>query len=235
MELAPGITVLPSRPAFAFNSYLADGVLVDAGTRWAWRRMAPLLRAEKLLAHAITHAHADHQGSSAAACRQLGIPFWVGEADVARAEAGGLAVAIPRNLITALQGRWWAGPGLPVDRALSEGDEVASFTVLETPGHAAGHVALWRESDRTLLGGDVFFNRHPLTGRPGLHAPPDMFTPDPALNRRSMRRLAGLRPKLACFGHGPPVEDPGLLQAFVDAHGDQAREGAPPPGGKQAR
>ncbi len=219
MELAPGIVVLPSRPAFAFNSYLADGVLVDAGTRWAWRRMAPLLRGRRIRAHALTHAHADHQGSSAAACRALEIPFWVGQADVERAEAGGPAVAVPRNLITAWQGRWWAGPGHPVDRALREGDTVASFTVLETPGHAPGHVALWRESDRTLLGGDVFFNRHPLTGREGLHPPPDMFTPDPARNRESMGRLAALRPRLACFGHGPPVTDPGLLQAFVDAAG----------------
>jgi glyoxylase-like metal-dependent hydrolase (beta-lactamase superfamily II) len=220
MELTSGITVLPSRPAFAFNSYLADGLLVDAGTRWAWRRMAPALRGQKPAAHVLTHAHADHQGSSAAACDALQIPFWVGEADAALAEAGGAAVAIPRNLITAWQGRWWAGPGHTVDRNLREGDAVASFTVLETPGHAAGHIALWRESDRTLLGGDVFFNRHPLTGRAGLHAPPDMFTPDPARNRESMRRLAALRPKLACFGHGPPVKDPGTLQAFVDSLAD---------------
>jgi glyoxylase-like metal-dependent hydrolase (beta-lactamase superfamily II) len=220
MELAPGVMVLPSRPAFAFNSYLADGILLDAGTRWAWRRMARALRRETVMAHALTHAHADHQGSSAAACRVLGIPFWVGAGDVALAEAGGPAVAIPRNLITAWQGRWWAGPGHRVDRVLRDGDEVASFTVLETPGHAPGHIALWRESDRTLLGGDVFFNRHPLTGQRGLHAPPDMFTPDPARNRESMRRLAALRPRLACFGHGPPVQDPGALQGFVDALDD---------------
>ncbi len=28
-----------------------------------------------------------------------------------------------------------------VDRALAEGDEVAGFRVLDTPGHAPGHVA----------------------------------------------------------------------------------------------
>lgn len=37
---------------------------------------------------------------------------------------------------------------------LRQGDEVVGFTVLGTPGH----LALWRESDRVLIGGDVFLN-----------------------------------------------------------------------------
>ncbi len=42
-----------------------------------------------------------------------------------------------------------------VDRALAEGDEVAGFRVLDTPGHSPGHVAYWRESDGVLICGDV--------------------------------------------------------------------------------
>jgi glyoxylase-like metal-dependent hydrolase (beta-lactamase superfamily II) len=53
------------------------------------------------------------------------------------------------------------------------------------------------------------------TGRPGLHEPPDVFTADPPRNRRSARRLAELRPRLSCFGHGPPLRDPGRLADFV--------------------
>ncbi|MCU1650266.1 MAG: hypothetical protein JWQ60_1415 [Pseudonocardia sp.] len=33
----------------------------------------------------------------------------------------------------------------------------------------------------------------------------------PGLNRRSLAKLTDLRPRLACFGHGPPVSDPGLF------------------------
>ncbi len=101
-----------------------------------------------------------------------------------------------------------AGPGHPVGRQLHEGDEVAGFTVLDTPGHSAGHMSLWRESDRTLICGDVFTNINTLTGLPGLHEPKAYFTPDPARNRESMRRLAELEPELVCFGHGRPLRDP---------------------------
>jgi hydroxyacylglutathione hydrolase len=105
----------------------------------------------------------------------------------------------------------------PVERRLAEGDKVAGFTVLDTPGHSPGHVSFWRESDRTLICGDVFFNVHPLTGREGLREPPRILTPDPALNRESARRLAGLGPSLVLFGHGPPLRDTERLVAFGEA------------------
>jgi glyoxylase-like metal-dependent hydrolase (beta-lactamase superfamily II) len=54
--------------------------------------------------------------------------------------------------------------GAPVARALAEGDSLtAGFTVIDTPGHSPGHVSFWRETDRTLVCGDVFFNMSLLT------------------------------------------------------------------------
>ena len=100
-------------------------------------------------------------------------------------------------------------------RALAVCDEVAGFTVLECPGHSPGHVAYWRESDRVLILGDVLNNMNLITGVPGLHEPPAVFTPDPARNRESARSLAALEPALCCFGHGPPLRDPQKLADFV--------------------
>jgi glyoxylase-like metal-dependent hydrolase (beta-lactamase superfamily II) len=100
---------------------------------------------------------------------------------------------------------------------LREGDEVAGFEVLDAPGHSAGHVAYWRESDRTLVLGDVLNNMNLLTAVPGLHQPPDFFTPDPERNRDSARRLAELEPALVCFGHGPPLRDTRKFVDFVSA------------------
>jgi len=102
-----------------------------------------------------------------------------------------------------------------VARALAAGDEVAGFTVLECPGHSPGHVAYWRESDRVLILGDVLNNMNLITGVPGLHEPPAVFTPDPARNRESARKLAALEPALCCFGHGPPLRDPQKLADFA--------------------
>jgi hypothetical protein len=38
---------------------------------------------------------------------------------------------------------------------------------------------------------------------------------DAEANRRSARRLAELRPRLACFGHGFAVTDPGRFAATI--------------------
>jgi glyoxylase-like metal-dependent hydrolase (beta-lactamase superfamily II) len=56
---------------------------------------------------------------------------------------------------------------------------------------------------------------HLLTMRPGLHEPPPVFTPDPARNRESIRRVAELEPAVVLFGHGPPLRDPGALTEFA--------------------
>jgi hydroxyacylglutathione hydrolase len=88
---------------------------------------------------------------------------------------------------------------------------------LTFPGHSAGHVAFWRESDGVLILGDVLNNMDVLTGRPGLRDPKAFLTPDPVENRRPARRLATLEPKLVLFGHGAPVNDTRKFVDFVDS------------------
>jgi hydroxyacylglutathione hydrolase len=216
-ELAPEVQQLRGFPRDAINVYLLGDVLIDAATRQGEKRIVRELGARTLSAHALTHAHPDHQGASHAICTRLGIPLWCGHGDVPAMETpGGIANSQAPGWINWLQQRFWTGPPHPVARALVEGDEVAGFTVLETPGHSRGHVAYWRESDGVLILGDVLNNVNVRTGRPGLHEPPDVFTPDPARNRVSARRLAALRPRLTCFGHGAPLRDPGELADFVD-------------------
>ena len=41
----------------------------------------------------------------------------------------------------------------------------------------------------------------------GVHEPAGYFTPDPAANRRSIKRIADLDPALVLVGHGPPLYD----------------------------
>jgi hydroxyacylglutathione hydrolase len=99
----------------------------------------------------------------------------------------------------------FTGPPHKVDRPLREGDQVGSFTVLETPGHSKGHVTYWREADRVMIVGDVMNGMNLITSVPGLREPPNVFTPDPARNRESIRRLAALEPNVIAFGHGPAI------------------------------
>jgi glyoxylase-like metal-dependent hydrolase (beta-lactamase superfamily II) len=215
-QLAPDVYMLSGFPPNAINVYVVGDVLIDAATRQAERRILRQLRGRTLSAHALTHAHPDHQGSSHAICERLQIPLWCGQGDVPAMEIPG-AIRNPKapRWLNLLQERMWTGPPHPVARALHEGDEVAGFTVLETPGHSTGHVSYWRESDRVLIVGDVLGNVNFLTGIPGLNTPPDLFTPDVARNHESARRLAALEPTLACFGHGAPLRDPRKLADFV--------------------
>lgn len=215
-ELAHGVRMLAGWPPNAINVYLAGDVLIDAGTRRAESRIMRELAGRTLSAHALTHAHPDHQGSSHAVCTRLRVPLWCGQGDVPAMETvGGIQNPKAPAWMRRLQERFWMGPPHPVARALVEGDEVAGFTVLDTPGHSRGHVSYWRESDGVLILGDVLNNMNLLTGMTGLHEPPDLFTPDPERNRACARRLAELRPRLACFGHGPPLRDPGRFAEFV--------------------
>jgi hydroxyacylglutathione hydrolase len=215
-QLAEGLYQLDGKPRNVINVYLAGDVLIDSGTRQAEGRILRQLQGRTVTAHALTHAHPDHQGSSHAVCERLGIPLWCGEADVPAMETPG-AIKNPKapRWLNWAQERFWTGPPHPVARALHEGDEVAGFIVLETPGHSVGHISLWRESDRVLIVGDVVGNVNLIADIPGLSLPPDLFTPNPARNRESARRLAALEPALACFGHGAPLRDPKKLSEFV--------------------
>ncbi len=217
-QLAEGVHQLRGWPPNAINVYLVGDVLIDAATRQGEKRITRQIAGRQLSAHALTHAHPDHQGASHAICEALQIPLWCGQGDVPAMETpGGVYNSQAPTWLNRLQRRFWTGPPHPVARALIEGDEVAGFTVLESPGHSAGQVAYWRESDRVLILGDVLNNVNVMTGFPGLHEPPEIFTPDPARNRDSARRLAALRPALTCFGHGAPLRDPGRLAEFAES------------------
>lgn len=219
-QLADEVYQLKYFPPNAINVYLVGDVVIDAGTKRDGKRILRQIEGRTVNAHALTHAHADHQGSSKYLCEKLGVPFWAGERDVPLAEGGADAIvaSMPDHFMPRLSGKAFSGPGHPVDRPLREGDEVGpGFTVLDVPGHSPGHVAFWRESDRTLLLGDVLFGQHPLLGIRQLRQPPDFFTPDPAQNRESARKLAALEPALVCFGHGPPLRDTRRFVEFVAA------------------
>ena len=203
--LTEGVHQLKGMPPNAINVYLVGDVLVDAGTPAARRRILRQLDGHEVRTHVVTHAHPDHFGSSRAVCEALGTPLYTGAADAADVE--GATPRLPDTRIGRMLMKSKPPPAHPVARGLREGDEIGhGFVVLDTPGHTVGHISLWREADRTLILGDVFFNIR----KPG--PPPKMMTIDPELNRDSMRRLAELRPALALFGHGAPVRDPGALE-----------------------
>jgi hydroxyacylglutathione hydrolase len=212
-QLAPGLALARGGPGRTLNVYLLGDVVVDSGVRWSRRWLARQLAGRRLSAHLLTHAHFDHAGCSAWLCHTFDLPLWCGEGDAAAISSGRVDTH-GSPLVNRLQRTLAPVTAHPVTRTLEEGDLVGGFEVLEVPGHSPGALAFWRARDWVLVCGDVLanFGLHPT--RPRLVLAPAALSWDYQENRRSAGRLAGLRPRLACFGHGFAVTDPGR---FADA------------------
>ncbi|MCB0828041.1 MAG: MBL fold metallo-hydrolase [Solirubrobacterales bacterium] len=214
--VAPGVERLDQFPRPIINVYLAGDVLFDAATTWDRRRVFGQIRDRELSLLALTHAHPDHQGLARDICRDRDIPLAC-HADDVDAMEGRVPISgeqLTNPVVRRLQASW-EGPPHPVGRVLEEGDEVAGFKVFHAPGHARGEVIYFREADRVTICGDVIRNLNYLTGMSGIGEPPEMFTYDPAENRRSIRKLADLNPSVILPGHGPAVTDIADFERFV--------------------
>ena len=95
---------------------------------------------------------------------------------------------------------------------------------LHTPGHAAGHISLYRDEDKVLVVGDAFCTTKQESflavakQKPELHGPPAYYTPDWDAARASVQLLAELRPRTIAPSHGLPMsgdEVPDQLQRLA--------------------
>lgn len=228
-----------------------DWVLVDAGlagTRDQILRAAASLFGADVAPRAIvlTHGHFDHVGAVEDLARHWDVPVWAHELEIPYldgsasypppdpgvggglvARSAGLFPTAPVSLGDRLQ-------VLPPDGAVPP---LGDWQWIHTPGHAVGHVSLFRQSDRALVVGDAFVTTAQesvyaaLTQAAEMHGPPMYFTHDWAAAARSVRTLAALRPDLAVTGHGRAVGGPGLREALdlLALHFDQV---AVPVGGR---
>lgn len=215
--IAKDVYQIPLFPRNAINCYVIEDVLIDAGIRSSSSIILKALKNKNITKHALTHAHADHQGSSKIICETLNIPLLCSEIEKPTAENGNVIFEYPNpnHIISKFQKRFWAGKGHSVSQILKEGDQIGGFTVIETPGHSSGHLSFFREKDGVLIVGDVMTNMNLLTTKVGVHEPPNLFTTNQETNRKSILKLASLNPKILCFGHGPVLFNNGELKKFV--------------------
>lgn len=214
--IAKDVYQIPLFPRNAINCYVIEDVLIDAGIRSSSSIILKALKDITLTKHVLTHAHADHQGSSKIICETLNIPLLCSEPEKKLAENGNVINEYPNpnHIISKFQKNFWAGKGHSVSETLKENDQIGRFTVIETPGHSSGHLSFFREKDGVLIVGDVLTNMNLLTTKVGLHEPPHLFTADQETNRKSILKLASLKPKILCFGHGPVLFNNGEFEVF---------------------
>ncbi|MGH8998197.1 MAG: MBL fold metallo-hydrolase [Acidimicrobiia bacterium] len=217
-------------PGMVFPDSLAalEALLASAGLRVA--------DVEVVL---VTHGHPDHYGAAG----------WVAERSAARVVCG--AAERVKVLGRKIPGYMplLAGLGMPADlierfptlrestvdhivyptpealTSCGDGDVLAAggrdWTVVETPGHAAGHLSLWDPGARVLLSGDHLLPH--ITPNPALEA-----DDAPGGRRRSLieyldslPRFAALDPAVVLPGHGPAFTDVDQLIANLRRHHEE--------------
>jgi glyoxylase-like metal-dependent hydrolase (beta-lactamase superfamily II) len=190
----------------------------------------------------LTHGHFDHVGALDALLRvwdvpvyahTLELPFLTGRADYPPPDptvGGGLMAR--------------SSPLFP-ERGINLGDQVRALPSnravpgmpgwrwIHTPGHAPGHVSLFRESDRVLVAGDAVTTTKPesvfsvLTQKQELHGPPAYFTIDWDKARRSVAVLASLQPEMLATGHGAPMRGRSVARELTALARDFDRRARP--------
>jgi glyoxylase-like metal-dependent hydrolase (beta-lactamase superfamily II) len=99
-----------------------------------------------------------------------------------------------------------------------------NWQYLHTPGHAPGHISLFRADDKVLLPGDAFCTTKQESflavakQKSELHGPPAYYTPDWDAARASVMALSKLCPRTIAPGHGLPMcgdEVAGQLQRLA--------------------
>lgn len=86
------------------------------------------------------------------------------------------------------------------DILLKDGDLIDGLRCVHTPGHTPGSIGLLDEGSMVFFSGDILRFDGKSIG-PG----PAQFTMDPARERESIRRIAGLGFGILLVGHGVPL------------------------------
>ena len=207
-EVNTGLTRFAARtptlpPATHTNSYALGGrdvLLVEPATpfedeqrAWIdWARSLPSTGRRPIAIFA-THYHPDHIGGLDALSLALGLPVWA-HAETSR--------RIGED---------------KVDRRLTDGETLVldgpspqSWRVLETPGHAWGHLCLWEQTSRVVVVGDMVASEGTIVIAPG--------DGDMRLYLEQLARLSNLNAILALPAHGDPITDPNALFQRYIAH-----------------
>ncbi len=225
-------------------------VLVDTGTAGSATTIRELAKTRfgdnaPPAAIVLTHGHFDHVGTAEILAEDWDVPVYAhalehpylnGKASYPPADpwvGGGLMALLsplyptrPVNLGSRLR-------ALPQDGSVPA---MPGWRWLHTPGHAPGHISLWREADRTIVAGDAFITTGQESAyevavqKPEMHGPPRYFTPDWQAAGRSVAQLAELEPELVVTGHGKAMQGPQMRAALHKLAADFERIAVPKDG-----
>lgn len=211
--------------AFIGKQGESDWVLIDCGIAHYANRI--MEAAEKRYGDSppkaiiLTHGHFDHVGSAEKLAKHWDVPIYIHPLEMdyvnGNREYPGGNPTVGGGLFSLLSPFFPTSPvnlskyvkPLPQEGSLPF---LKNWNIIHTPGHTPGHIALFRESDRTLLAGDAFITVKQESSmavfiqHQHVHGPPAYFTHNWEDAERSVKTLASLQPNIALTGHGLPME-----------------------------
>lgn len=221
------------------NPNTNDFVLVDAGMPQSVNKIVSVVEQRfgehrRPKAIILTHGHFDHVGalidlverwSAPVYAHELELPFLTGQMSYPEPDP-----SVEGGMVSKMSPMF---PNEPIDLGTnihllpSDGSvpHMPGFRWLHTPGHAPGHVSLFRESDRALIAGDAFvtikqeYLYKVMTQEKEISGPPRYLTTDWKAAKESVQKLEALKPSVAVTGHGVPMEGEELrtnLQKLVE-------------------
>ncbi len=239
-QVAPGVAYMT---IVFVNLYMVGAsrdswILVDTGlakssARIRWAAEERYGSGARPRAIVLTHGHFDHAGSALDLAEfwdvpiyahRLELPYLTGKSDYPPQDptVGGTLALMSRLFPHTGYDFGDRVRAIPADGKLSE---MPDWRMIHTPGHTAGHAALFREADRVLLAGDALATVNQdsafgmVKGKPEFRRPPAPFTTDWEAAHRSVKHLAELRPTMVGAGHGVPVMGRDVatqLQSFAE-------------------
>ncbi len=243
--IAPGVHHFDT---FPFNWYVVEEAgrltLVDAGFPDHYDVLIAGLRSigrelRDVEAVVLTHIHADHVGFAERLRRELRVPVYVHEddlaasRDVSKVPLSGFLINMWRPFVLRRVLGGAVGAGAPRTESIvgavpyRDGDVLSvpgRPRAIHVPGHTAGECMLYLEDRQVLLSGDAVITLDLLTGS---HVPPRV--PYRRLNandlqaRRSLARLGDLGGFTLLPGHGRPWQ--GDTAQMLRATGAEALDG----------
>lgn len=224
--------------------------LVDTGVSWSGKKikgMAELLfgAGSSPAGIILTHGHFDHVGSVKKLAKEWNVPVYVHPLELPYVT--GVSSYPPTDpgakggLMADLSFLYPKGPIDLGGKVLSlpQGGKIPGlpdWEYIHTPGHAPGHISLFRASDKVLISGDAvvttkaesafstMFQFKKLSG------PPKYFTCDWLSAASSVELLANLEPEIIASGHGRPLQGADMRKSLHNLVRDFQEDSVPKTG-----